>query len=371
MRICVFGSYDADVHPRVRILADGLRARGHEIVECNARLGVDTAGRIAAVSSPRGALTLLVRLLRSWAALLARSRGVGRVDAVLVGYLGVFDVLLARLRWPRTTVVLDHLAPVSGTGVDRALGGGARQRALGAVDATAERVADLVVVDTPEHARALPPSRRDRAVVVPVGAPERWFRTPAPRSVPPLRIVFFGLYTPLQGTPVIASALSALADQGVAFEATMIGGGQQLEEARARLRTAREVTWRSWTAPDELPDVVAAHDVCLGIFGTTPKARRVVPNKVFQGAAAGCAVVTSDTPPQRELLGSAARLVPAGDAPALTAALRELAEDGEAVLAARRAAHDWASRRCRPAAVVEPLDAWLRSPAGPRATQPR
>ena len=57
---------------------------------------------------------------------------------------------------------------------------------------------------------------------------------------------------------------------------------------------------------------MADHDVCLGIFGTGAKAPRVVPNKVFQGAAAGCAIVTSDTAPQRRVLGDAARARAAG-----------------------------------------------------------
>jgi glycosyltransferase involved in cell wall biosynthesis len=42
---------------------------------------------------------------------------------------------------------------------------------------------------------------------------------------------------------------------------------------------------------------------------------------VFQGAAAGCAIVTSDIPPQRRALGDAALLVPPGDPAALAAAL--------------------------------------------------
>ena len=54
---------------------------------------------------------------------------------------------------------------------------------------------------------------------------------------------------------------------------------------------------------NEGPALVAGHDVCLGIFGTGVKAQLVVPNKVYQGAAAGCAVVTSDTAPQRRALG--------------------------------------------------------------------
>jgi glycosyltransferase involved in cell wall biosynthesis len=42
--------------------------------------------------------------------------------------------------------------------------------------------------------------------------------------------------------------------------------------------------------------------VCLGIFGDTPKARRVVPNKVYQCLAAGAAVVTGRSPASEELL---------------------------------------------------------------------
>ncbi len=95
--------------------------------------------------------------------------------------------------------------------------------------------------------------------------------------------------------------------------------------------------WLDWVPAAELPALVAAHDVCLGIFGTGDKALRVVPNKVFQGAAAGCAVVTSDTAPQRRVLGDAAVLVPPGDADALADALLGLAGDREA--AGRAAAH--------------------------------
>ena len=48
--------------------------------------------------------------------------------------------------------------------------------------------------------------------------------------------------------------------------------------------------------------------------GPRAKALDVVPTKVYQGAAAGCVVVTSDTHPQRAALGEAAVLVPPGDA---------------------------------------------------------
>jgi glycosyltransferase involved in cell wall biosynthesis len=89
---------------------------------------------------------------------------------------------------------------------------------------------------------------------------------------------------------------------------------------------------------------------------------RVVPNKVFQGAAAGTAIVTSDTPPQRQELEDAAAYVPAGDASALAAELRKLAGDRDRLWELRVAAFGRANERFHPAAVIEALNARLPAP---------
>jgi glycosyltransferase involved in cell wall biosynthesis len=81
----------------------------------------------------------------------------------------------------------------------------------------------------------------------------------------------------------------------------------------------------------------------------------VVPNKVFQGAAAGCAIVTSDTPPQRRAFGDAAIYVPPGDARALADVLVTLAADDAEVARARKVAADLARRAWHPEQAVQPL----------------
>jgi glycosyltransferase involved in cell wall biosynthesis len=377
MRIMLFGTYDTAMHPRIATIAEGLAASGLDVAECNAPLGLSTADRVAMLARPWiGGPALLGRLASRWTTLAARAFKMPMPDVVVVGYLGHFDVHLARLVFGargllsrrHVTIVLDHLVGASDTGKDRRLDGGPRQLLLRMIDAAALRAADVVVVDTDEHLANLPERHRDRAVVVPVGAPAAWhdaaraaavpvhYPGSAPASAPgdsPLRVIFYGLYTPLQGTPTIGAALGKAAGAGI--EVTMVGRGQDEAEAKSAAAASTSVRWLEWVPAAELPALVAEHDVCLGIFGTGEKARRVVPNKVFQGAAAGCAIVTSDTPPQRRVLGDAAVLVPPGDADALAGALLELAGDRERLAGLRDAARTLAARRFAPAQVVAPL----------------
>ncbi|MFB7799068.1 glycosyltransferase [Isoptericola sp. NPDC056134] len=376
--IVAFGTYDAARHPRVGVLVDGLRAHGYTVRELDRPLGLSTAERVRMLRQPWRLPGLLVRLLRCWVLLtgdvVAHRRAHGRPDAVLVGYLGHFDVVLARLLFGRTPVLLDHLVFAGDTATDRGARG-ARVTLLRGLDRVATSCADVVLLDTTEHLRMLGElagSRAARGLVVPVGAPQEWFdAAPADAAAPvdarPLRVVFFGLFTPLQGTDVLAEALAAAlpraaedaARGGRGLEVTLVGSGQDLPSVRDRLRGTPGITWRDWVEPADLPAVAAAHDVCLGIFSATPKGLRVVPNKVFQGLAAGCVVVTSDTEPQRRLLGDHLELVPPADPAAL--ADRLLALRDPVALAAARARAAAGRDLARPAAVVRPLVRLLAS----------
>ena len=88
MRVLLFGTYDSSAHPRAAIIAAGLGARGFDVAECNAPLGLDTAARVDMLARPWTAPLLLLRLARRWATLAAAARRMPRPDVVLVGYLG-------------------------------------------------------------------------------------------------------------------------------------------------------------------------------------------------------------------------------------------------------------------------------------------
>jgi glycosyltransferase involved in cell wall biosynthesis len=368
---------------------EGLRANGDTVVEINAPLGLSTAARVAMVRQPWRLPVLAWRLLICWFRLVIGARREtrrSRPDAVLVGYLGHFDVRLARRLFPRATVVLDHLVSAAGTVRDRGLADrrGMKSRLMRWIDDGALRSADVVLVDTAEHADALPLDAADRAVVVPVGAGEEWFArgaatidraaaaSPNQRTDDPardrLRVIFVGLFTPLHGAETIGTALADLCDDE-RIAVTMVGTGQDYQRCRDLAATNPRIEWIDWVPGTGLPDLVAAHDVSLGIFGTTDKARRVVPTKVYQGLAAGCVVVTSDTEPQRRALDGAAVLVPPGDAGALAEALRRLADDPGLLTKLKAAGFAHAEARFRPSAVVAPIYPTLPSHASaPRLT---
>src|SRR5207245_8323749 len=105
MRVLFFGTYDARRHPRVLVLQEGLAGLGDEVLECNVPLGFDTSERVRMLRRPWLAPVLAVRLVRTWRRLRRMSRHLPPIEAVVVGYLGHFDVRLARRLWRGVPVV--------------------------------------------------------------------------------------------------------------------------------------------------------------------------------------------------------------------------------------------------------------------------
>jgi hypothetical protein len=56
------------------------------------------------------------------------------------------------------------------------------------------------------------------------------------------------------------------------------------------------MTWLPWVDYREIPGLIRNAAVCLGIFGDSDKASRVIPNKMFQILAAGGTIITRDSP---------------------------------------------------------------------------
>jgi len=254
-------------------------------------------------------------------------------DAVIVGYPGHLDLGAARRVARGRPVVFNALVSVSDTLVGdrgRFRARGLAGRALRAIDRRAFAAADLVVSDTAANAALFRSLGARRVEVCLVGAEERLFRPGWAGGGP---VLFVGKLIPLHGLETILAA-ARLAPEA---RFRVVGSGQLGRLLDDRPPNVEHVAWVDY---ERLPDELHRAGCALGVFGTSAKAARVIPNKVFQALACGTPVVTADTPAARELLrdGESALLVPPGDPRALADALaRVTPELGEGGLAAYRA----------------------------------
>jgi glycosyltransferase involved in cell wall biosynthesis len=273
----------------------------------------------------RAGLGTALRLARAELGLLRRQRA--RYDAVIVGYPGQVDIPAARRAARGAPVVFNPLVSLSDTLVadrGRFSDDSLPARTLRLIDRAALRAADVVVADTDANARFLAAlAGLERVETCFVGAEDDVF---GPTTRPPAftHALFIGKLIPLHGIETILAA-ARLAPE---LPLRLVGSGQLEELLEER---PPNVDWVPWVEYDELRDEHSRAAVALGVFGTSSKAARVIPNKAFQALACGAPLVTADTPAARELLtdGQDALLVAPGDPTALANALRRLESDHE------------------------------------------
>jgi glycosyltransferase involved in cell wall biosynthesis len=146
-----------------------------------------------------------------------------------------------------------------------------------------------------------------------------------------VRVVYLGGFLPLHGVTHVIEALAILErsrSRLPPYQVTLAGRGIELEKARALAasRNLERVEFPGATDYAGAPGMLAAAHVVLGAFGAGQKAGRVIPHKVYQGLAAGRAVLTGDGAGLREVFEPGVHLaaVPRGEPEAIAEALREL-----------------------------------------------
>ncbi len=338
MHIVFWGTYDTG-KPRNRILLAGLRANNIDLIECHADVwtGIEDKSQIQTFSKK---LFFLFRWLLSYPKLLFDYCRLPHHDAVIIGYLGQLDVLVlwpfARLRG--IPIFWDAFLSLYDTVVnDRKIVGKYHPVALLLYgwEWLACRAADFVFLDTRAHADYFVrqfhlPAHKIFSVFV--GAETDIFspvhsENSAARNDNRFTVLFYGQFIPLHGIETIIRAARLMADDPVQW--IIIGQGQEEEKIKIMLeeQPLPSLRWIPWVKYNELISWIEKADVCLGIFGESGKAARVIPNKVFQVLASGKPIVTRNSPAIRELLDSemdGVTLVPPADPLALAAAVRKL-----------------------------------------------
>jgi glycosyltransferase involved in cell wall biosynthesis len=322
MRVCYFGLYDPD-YARNQVIRKGLQANGAELVQCR----IDTA---------HGAGQYLALFRRMQATK-------GRFDAVIVAEHNQFVMPLAWLwsRMRRVPVIFDPFTSLYDSNVfDRQLvtPGSFRARRLYWLDRISMNAADAVLADTGQHQQYFSHTfgvPEDRLHIVPVGADNDLYhpqtsrrrRSGGAEQQEPSRVLFWGNYIPLHGIETILRAASLLRGHS-AISIELLGNGQTYRAMRglAQELDLPATIFRSRVAQSQLPSAIGQADICLGIFGDSAKARRVVPNKVFQALAMRQPVITGDSPAVREFFTPVRHLrtVPMADSAALAEVILDL-----------------------------------------------
>lgn len=357
MRILFFGIYNPN-YSRTRILMKGLRAHGAEIDEC--RVDPREYGRFAKFWH------LYTRA--------KRMRAEKRYDHILVAYPGHSVVWLAVLLFGKRRVVFDAFISLYNANIyDRR-----KHHPLHPLswrdwflDRWSARLAGHVILHTLTQARFY----RERLGIdrefinVYIGADDEVVRPMPKQKTPPLiesgrcsedawKVHFHGNFMPVQGIEHIIGAAEILRDEPI--HTIIVGGGDSLEKYRKYVKDNGLEQCISLTGRvefGEVPYFIASADICLGIFGDTPKAGIVVPNKIFECAAMAKPIITADTEAVKELFadGENISLVPAANAAALAEGIRRLIKDAHLRNRIARNVYKVFREKCMPEKVVEPL----------------
>jgi glycosyltransferase involved in cell wall biosynthesis len=320
MIVCYLGPYDPK-NGRNRVILKGLMENGVKLIECNA------------YSSNR--IIDYIRLLRKHVGL--------SYDVVMLGARGEYygQPLVPFVKsMTKKPLVFDAMLTLHETNViDRKLvnKGSVKAKLWYFLDYKALNNASLVLSDTYTHAKYYSHFYNvefNKFGRVLVGSDDEIFYPRVEEKESDYFLVmFWGGFIPLQGVKYIIRAAKLLESyKNVKFE--LRGFGQTYDEALdlSRSLEVKNVTFVSnWVSYDKLPNYIAKADLCLGIFGETEKAQRVIPTKAADALAMRKPLITGDSPAAREILKDRENcmLVPMANPKALAEAILTLKEDDE------------------------------------------
>ncbi len=315
IRVCFFGHYDPN-YSRNRIIMKALRRAGASVVEIRSCLSGIARYR------------QLLKVLRTW------------FDIMWVGFPSHTDMPLAKIvcLLKRRPLIFDPLISYYDSIVwDRKL---FRPKSFDAyrmylTDWLSCRLADIVVLDTNTHIDYFVATfniPRSKCRCLYVGADDEvMFPKNEVLSKDPFVVFFYGTFIPLHGIEHIIEAAAILEKAGEDISFIIVGSGQIFPAIRhiVEKRKLKSIRLLGKLPYEELPRLMNASHICLGIFGTTPKAQRVIPNKIFDAIAVARSVITADTPAVREVFthGKDIYLVPPGDPKALAHAILTLKQN--------------------------------------------
>ncbi len=310
--ICFFGTYERSF-PRTITLKEACRQLKIKVIECHAPFWELKREKIEYFAL-KSLLKTIFQLIFIYCRLTFKYLRMEDHDVVIVGYNGYFDMPLAKLlaKIRRKSLIYTPVFPLYETSVeDRGYinKDSIKSKAIHLIDEISCRLADLIIIETKTYLNYYSKEfniSKDKYFQIPLGADEtnyflRGENSPRNDSNA-FKVLFYGKFIPLQGIPYIIKAAKLLEkDRDIKFE--IIGSGQLSKNIKnlAQELNIKNVSFIEWINYREIPDYIQRADICLGIFGNTPKARRGIPIKVYEALSMKKPVITGDSPAVREV----------------------------------------------------------------------
>ena len=291
MRMSFFGAYDPR-YPRNVVIKKGLKLNGVEVYDCGL-----WPNRKFWMRYP----ILFHRFIRSCS----------KRSFIFLPEFCQKDVPLAKFLSLLTSrkIIFDPLAPRYETKITdwkRKPPDSWQARWNFTIDSWAFEFSDLILTDTRAHKEyycekyGLSP---DKVEVLPVGYDDELYRpVSAEKKEDGFTVLFYGSFLPLHGADAVVEAAKIVFKEDASIEFKMVGSGQTLPTVRALAAELNlsNIRFESWLPQAEIPRRIASSDICLGIFGRTEKAGRVVPHKIYQSMGMKKAIITAQTPAVEE-----------------------------------------------------------------------
>ena len=312
MKVCYFGTYESNC-PRNQIIIKGLKKNNIQVVECHLPVWESRKGKPVNFQNISSLVRFCFRILGAYILLPIKYCQVGKHDFVIVGFPGQIDIFLAKALtfFSRKPLIFDPFMSFYDTFIfDKRI---VKRKSLLAkllylIDKYSCEMADLILLDTKEHIKYFSKMfyiNKNKFCRIFVGADEDIFypRVLEKRNREKFVVLFYGKFIPLQGISYIIKAAKLLEKQ-TEIRFKIIGFGQLSAKIKdfSRRLNVKNIIFIDWVEYQDLPKHIAEASLCLGIFGKTAKAKRVIPNKAFQALAMKKPVITGDSPAAREAL---------------------------------------------------------------------
>lgn len=315
--ICFFGSYSVGpAYSRTSTFIKELRSCGYFVSVCHADLWANSREKIGLTIV--GKLKLVFQFIKVQFKLMTIFfREHRSTDIVFVGTACYQDLPLAFLISSifSKALIFDAFYSLYDTVVlDRKLvkENSFVSRVIKTSEAILLRLPDSIIMDTEENSKFLRSEFNVRSPVysVPPGVPSEFLMNEphcetciSTEGMHKLVCVFYGSYVPLQGAAVIIRSAVILQNYKE-IQFVMIGSGQEHDLCMkiASDSNLSNVTFKPWMSMEELSSEVCNADICLGIFGSSAKASRVIPYKVYSYMAEGKPIITMRSPAMIEIL---------------------------------------------------------------------